>query len=106
MTGKPLFIAQTRIPGLRRVTLFEQQWLEHIVTQHVYMIGREKQVEAVVSGATVALAGSSTMGTANPSYVIELNSQIISQSGSPLAVIVDTQSAEIHTAYFNRSLKT
>ena len=50
--------------------------------------------------------GSSTMGTANPSYVIVLNSQIISQSGSPLAVIVDPQSAEIRTAYFNRSLKT
>jgi hypothetical protein len=105
MTGRALFVASCPVPGLPQIILSERRWLTHIVTQHTDMRGREGQVEAVITGATAALTGSNTSGTANPNYVILINDRIVSASGSPLCVVLDRQTAMVRTAYFNRSLR-
>lgn len=99
-----VFEVVTPVSWLPKVTLYASWWQEHIVTQHTYMAGREDMVRSVVSEPSVVLGGSTTVGSANPNFVIMLNERIVSQKGIPLGVVVDPQDGEIRTAYFNRSL--
>ena len=63
------------------------------------MAGKEDAVRAVVSSPTVICRGS-----ANPRYLVFLDSSIRSPSGSaPLTVYVDPLHRVVVSAYYNRS---
>jgi hypothetical protein len=101
-----IFAVSAPVLFLPTVFLEAARWNEHIVKNHSYMIGREKQVLEVASQPTYVLPGSVTAGTASPSYLLLINETVVSRGGSPLSVAVDPASGEIRTAYFNRSLRT
>lgn len=99
-TKTALFVVATPYPGAPTVTLFETTWTEHIVKRHVEMTGKMPDVQAVVKNVSTV-----STGTSAPNYVVFTNKDIVSPSGTPLGVIVDTEQGEIVTAYYNRTLK-
>lgn len=97
---KPLFVVPTPLPGLPRVTLFADTWLDHIVQQHPYMQGKKTVVQATVSTPSVIMPG-----TSNPNYVVFVNQSVTSSAGNPLTVMINPKDQIIVTALFNRTFK-
>jgi hypothetical protein len=97
---KPIFVARTPWDKVPEVTLFADTWHEHIVKSHVQMAGKEPEVQTVASNPTFILQGTSNLG-----HVIYINETVTSQSGTPLAVIINPEQKIIVSAYYNRSLK-
>jgi hypothetical protein len=96
---QPFLVVATPLPGLPTVTLFRDIWFDKIAKNHVEMAGREDAVQVVVASPTAICRGS-----ANPGYLVFLNSSIRSPGGSaPLTVYVDPLHRVIVSAYYNRS---
>ena len=89
----------TPLSWLPTVILYRDTWFDKIVKNHVEMVGKENIVRAVVSSPTVVCRG-----TANPTYLVFLDSSIRSPGGTaPLTVYVDPSHRIVVSAYYNRS---
>lgn len=89
----------TPLPRVSPVTLYRDTWFDKIIKNHVEIAGKEDAVRAVVSSPTAICRGS-----ANPRYLVFLNSSIRSPSGSaPLTVYVDPLHRVVVSVYYNRS---
>jgi hypothetical protein len=96
---QPFLVIATPLPELPTVTLYRDTWFDKITKNHVEMAGREDAVRVVVASPTAICRGS-----ANPRYLVFLNSSIRSPSGSaPLTVYVDPLHRIVVSAYYNRS---
>lgn len=93
-----LFAANTPLPGLSKVTLYADTWTDHVLQRHPEMVGRETEVQSVLSTPTTV---STRSGDSH--RVLFSKSGVTSPSGSPLIVAVDHDAATVCTAFFNRS---
>jgi hypothetical protein len=93
------FVANTPLPALPQVTLYQDTWNDHIIGHHPEMRGREGSVHGALSQPSCVYESSS-----DPNRAIFISDGIKSQRGSPLAVYVDRSSATVCSAYYSRRL--
>jgi len=98
----PWLTFPTPVPGLPDVTLYRDQWEDHIISRHVEMSGQEQIVGGVVSTPTIVINSPDSSG-----YYLFVNEDVRSQSGrTPLVVCVDPAERFLVTAYYDSAYKT
>lgn len=103
MTDKvnPWMVFPTPVPGLPSVTLYRDQWDNHITAKHVEMVGQENRVGLVISTPTIVINSPDTSG-----YYIFVNEDVRSPHGTtPMAVCVDPADQFVVTAYYERAFR-
>ncbi len=96
----PLFVVDTPVPGLGRITLYQDTWQGHVVSRHPELQGKEEQVRAILIAPTLVCRS-----TGDHARAIFLRQDVLSPRGSPLLVIVDRQALAVCSAYLNRSFQ-
>jgi hypothetical protein len=87
----------TPVPGLSRVTLYQDQWKDHIL-KHSEMLGQEYRVGVVLGTPSVVW-----LAPDSPDYYLFLNENVRSPHGtSGLVACVDPKEQFLVTAYYDR----
>jgi len=100
----PLLIARTPVPGLAKVTLYQDTWLGHVLARHPEMRGMDGAVLSVLTAPSLVTLGG--LGQSGVHNFVFTNDTIRSPSGrARLAVIVDPRDAVVCTALFHAGSK-
>lgn len=97
MAQDPIWIAKSPLSELPEIKLHRDRWENHIVKNHVEMIGREENVFVAVSQPTAIVVGNQIQ-----SHYVCVNHMDTASNGSPTVVIVHRFTGDVVTALFDR----